>query len=80
MKNAFSYRETKTSVSELLHLVDGAVEAVDNPDLAGLMLFVQSQKEVGGFDVVDDERLLILLAEQDVLFEDFDLKGKRRFV
>lgn len=55
--------------------VGGAVEAVEDPRLAGLVFFMELQDVSGGVDVMDDEGFLVLFGEEDVSFEDFLLQG-----
>lgn len=47
---------------------------MDDPCLLGLCFFVQTKDVGGGFHVVDDQRFLILLGEQDVFLEKILLK------
>lgn len=72
--NAFSDGEEDSPVDELLSLFFGTVEAMDDPFLYGLMLFVKPEYLVGGADVVDDERFLVLFRKLDVFFENIQLK------
>lgn len=47
---------------------------MDDPCLGGMVLLVQPEDLAGAFDVMDDQRLLVLLREQDVLLEGFQLE------
>lgn len=56
------------------------VEAVDDPSLLGLMLFVKPEDIGGTSHIVNDKRLLVLLGKQDMLFKNLELKRDGVFV
>ena len=60
--------------------VGGAVEAVDDPSLAGLVFFMKPENVGGATHIVDDQGFLVLLGKEDVLFEKFELKRDGVFV
>lgn len=51
-----------------------------DPGLLGLTLFVNPEDIGGATYIMDDERLLVLLGEQDVFFKHFELKRDGVFV
>lgn len=54
-----------------------AIEAMDNPSLAGMVFFVELQQEFVTLHIVDDQGLLIGLRKQNVFFETVDLLWQR---
>ena len=61
-------------VGELTCLFGGAVEAMDDPDLLGLVFFVKLENIGGSLDIMNDQRLLILFGKLDMFFKIFELK------
>ena len=57
-----------------------AIEAVDDPSLLWLMLFVKPENIGRASHVMDDKWLLVLLGKQDMLFKNLELKRDGVFV
>jgi hypothetical protein len=73
----FSDGQADTVVGELFGFRLAAVEAMDDPSLAGLVFFVHLEDHVGSAHVMDDERLAVLFRERDMLLKQDELLRQR---
>ena len=73
IKYGFPDGETDVATGELTDFVGVSIEAMDDPGLAWLVFFMQSQNIRGGFYAMDDQGFPVLFGEEDVLFKDFQL-------
>ena len=80
VKYTFSDGKINAFSCKLADFVGSAVETMDDPRLFGLVFFMEIQDIGGGSHIMDNQRLLVFLGKEDMLFENLDLKGKRVFV
>jgi len=73
MKDTLAQGEAESVGYELLHFIVVSVEAVENPWLFGLVLFVQLEDVGSAFHVVDDQGLVVLFGKLDVATESQEL-------